>query len=177
MEHLSEEIKLEAVRNVTDILSRTFSSQFVFPALGHNDPPPSKKLVVMWSQWLPTEALLSFETERIAQAFTHATCGLTYSQKSCNSLRVQYDIDFRVVLGLSRFIAQQARDILSSSMEHLSEEIKLEAVRNVTDILSRTFSSQFVFPALGHNDPPPSKKLVVMWSQWLPTEALLSFET
>ncbi|XP_023938598.1 acid sphingomyelinase-like phosphodiesterase 3a [Bicyclus anynana] len=68
-------------------------------------------------------------------------------------------------------------DILSSSMEHLSEEIKLEAVRNVTDILSRTFSSQFVFPALGHNDPPPSKKLVDMWSQWLPTEALLSFET
>ncbi|CAH0605620.1 unnamed protein product [Chrysodeixis includens] len=68
-------------------------------------------------------------------------------------------------------------DILSSSMEHLSEEIKLEAVRNVTDILSRTFSSQFVFPALGHNDPPPSKRLIDMWMQWLPTEALNTFET
>ncbi|XP_068631362.1 cyclic GMP-AMP phosphodiesterase SMPDL3A-like [Battus philenor] len=68
-------------------------------------------------------------------------------------------------------------DILSSSMEHLSEEVKLEAVRNVTDILSRTFSSQFVFPALGHNDPPPSRRLVDMWMQWLPTEALQTFET
>ncbi|KAM3961013.1 cyclic GMP-AMP phosphodiesterase SMPDL3A [Aphomia sociella] len=67
-------------------------------------------------------------------------------------------------------------DILSSSMEHVSEEFKLEAVRNVTDILSRTFSSQFVFPALGHNDPPPSRKLVDMWMQWLPTEALQTFE-
>lgn len=62
-------------------------------------------------------------------------------------------------------------------MEHLSEEVKLEAVKNVTDLLSRTFSSQFVFPALGHNDPPPSKKLVEMWMQWLPTEALQTFET
>lgn len=61
-------------------------------------------------------------------------------------------------------------------MEHLTEEFKLEAVRNVTDVLSRTFSSQFVFPALGHNDPPPSRKLVDMWMQWLPTEALQTFE-
>lgn len=73
MEHLSEEVKLEAVRNVTDILSRTFSSQFVFPALGHNDPPPSKKLMDMWSQWLPTEALLSFETGNYFNFFL-ATC-------------------------------------------------------------------------------------------------------
>ncbi|KAL4710797.1 hypothetical protein ACJJTC_009346 [Scirpophaga incertulas] len=68
-------------------------------------------------------------------------------------------------------------DILSSSMEHMSEDFKLEAVRNVTDVLSRTFSSQFVFPALGHNDPPPSRRLVDMWMQWLPTEALQTFET
>ncbi|KAJ2952181.1 hypothetical protein O0L34_g4461 [Tuta absoluta] len=68
-------------------------------------------------------------------------------------------------------------DILSSSMDHLDEEFKLEAVRNVTDVLSRTFSSQFVFPALGHNDPPASRRLVDMWMQWLPTEALQTFET
>ncbi|KAI5646430.1 acid sphingomyelinase-like phosphodiesterase 3a [Phthorimaea operculella] len=68
-------------------------------------------------------------------------------------------------------------DILSSSMDHFDEELKLEAVRNVTDVLSRTFSSQFVFPALGHNDPPPSRRLVDMWMQWLPTEALQTFET
>ncbi|XP_049886757.1 acid sphingomyelinase-like phosphodiesterase 3a [Pectinophora gossypiella] len=67
-------------------------------------------------------------------------------------------------------------DILSSSMEHLDGEFKLEAVRNVTDVLSRTFSSQFVFPALGHSDPPPSRRLVDMWMQWLPTEALQTFE-
>lgn len=59
---MPEEYKLEAVRNVTDILSRTFSSQFVFPALGHNDPPPSRKLVDMWMQWLPSDALTTFET-------------------------------------------------------------------------------------------------------------------
>ncbi|VVC98439.1 unnamed protein product, partial [Leptidea sinapis] len=69
------------------------------------------------------------------------------------------------------------QNILSSSMEHLSDEVRLEAVRNVTDILGRTFSSQFVFPALGHNDPPPSRKLVDMWMQWLPSDALQTFET
>ncbi|XP_045519119.1 acid sphingomyelinase-like phosphodiesterase 3a [Pieris brassicae] len=68
-------------------------------------------------------------------------------------------------------------DILSSSMEHLSDEIRMEAVRNVTDLLSRTFSSQFVFPALGHNDPPPSRRLIDMWMQWLPSDALTTFET
>ncbi|KOB52094.1 Acid sphingomyelinase-like phosphodiesterase 3b, partial [Operophtera brumata] len=59
-------------------------------------------------------------------------------------------------------------DILSSSMEHLTEEFKLEAVRNVTDVLSRTFSSQFVFPALGHNDPPLSRKLgFIVYISWI----------
>lgn len=68
------------------------------------------------------------------------------------------------------------RDILSSTMEHTSEEFQLEAVRNVTDVLSRTFSSQFVFPALGHNDPLPSRRLMDMWMQWLPSDALQTFE-
>lgn len=68
------------------------------------------------------------------------------------------------------------RDILSSTMEHTSEEFQLEAVRNVTDVLSRTFSSQFVFPALGHNDPSPSRRLMDMWMQWLPSDALQTFE-
>ncbi|XP_063824501.1 acid sphingomyelinase-like phosphodiesterase 3a [Ostrinia nubilalis] len=97
------------------------------------------------------------------------------------------DSSWRLIQSAAAFMAERhpdtlefvlwTGDILSSSMEHMPEEYKLEAVRNVTELLSRTFSSQFVFPALGHNDPPPSRRLVDMWMQWLPTDALNTFET
>lgn len=83
MEHLPEDFKLEAVRNVTDVLSRTFSSQFVFPALGHNDPPPSRRLVDMWMQWLPTEALQTFETGKYSQAITILSVVFTKTAFCC----------------------------------------------------------------------------------------------
>ncbi|KAH1015763.1 hypothetical protein HUJ04_007098 [Dendroctonus ponderosae] len=61
-------------------------------------------------------------------------------------------------------------------MHHLKEGRQMEMTQKVTDLLRTTFSSQFVFPALGHDDPSARKELGKMWSQWLPTDAMRTFE-
>ncbi|KAM3967330.1 cyclic GMP-AMP phosphodiesterase SMPDL3A [Aphomia sociella] len=57
----NEDDKYQAIRNMTDLLSRTFSSHFVFPVLGHLDPAPSAQLTNLWMHWLPLEALQTFQ--------------------------------------------------------------------------------------------------------------------
>ncbi|XP_076630702.1 cyclic GMP-AMP phosphodiesterase SMPDL3A isoform X2 [Colletes latitarsis] len=60
---MSAELRLQCLRNLTDLLSRTFKEQFVFPALGHEDIGVSfSQLAVFWQQWLPQEALDTFQT-------------------------------------------------------------------------------------------------------------------
>src|SRR5699024_8606791 len=51
---------LQLLQNVTDLLGKTFTSQFVFPALGHDDPMAKKELGKMWSRWLPTDSMHTF---------------------------------------------------------------------------------------------------------------------
>ncbi|XP_039277687.1 acid sphingomyelinase-like phosphodiesterase 3a [Nilaparvata lugens] len=52
---------MSALHNLTTLLRNTFSSQFVFPVLGHDDPTkPYKFLSNLWRQWLPNEALSTF---------------------------------------------------------------------------------------------------------------------
>ncbi|XP_072940071.1 cyclic GMP-AMP phosphodiesterase SMPDL3A-like [Epargyreus clarus] len=53
----NEDDRYQAIRNITELLRMTFSSHFVFPALGHTDPAPSESLTNLWSHWLPMEAL------------------------------------------------------------------------------------------------------------------------
>jgi sphingomyelin phosphodiesterase acid-like 3 len=61
---------LDLLRNITELLGRTFPSQFVFPVLGHedvqnNDYKDYKSFLAslgnIWRQWLPLEALQTFE--------------------------------------------------------------------------------------------------------------------
>ncbi|XP_054015679.1 acid sphingomyelinase-like phosphodiesterase 3a isoform X1 [Hylaeus anthracinus] len=59
---MSAELRLQCLRNLTDLLSRTFKEQFVFPALGHDEGVSFEQLAVVWSQWLPQEALDTFQT-------------------------------------------------------------------------------------------------------------------
>ncbi|XP_076395443.1 cyclic GMP-AMP phosphodiesterase SMPDL3A [Megachile rotundata] len=60
---MNGELRLQCLRNLTDLLSRTFKEQFVFPALGHEDITVSfSQLAVLWQQWLPQEALDTFRT-------------------------------------------------------------------------------------------------------------------
>lgn len=75
------------------------------------------------------------------------------------------------------------RDALSHS-KHLSEPNRLALLSNITDLLGRTFSSQFVFPVLGHEDVQNDDKkdyksflhsLGNIWRQWLPLEAIQTF--
>ncbi|XP_050302558.1 acid sphingomyelinase-like phosphodiesterase 3b [Anthonomus grandis grandis] len=75
------------------------------------------------------------------------------------------------------FVLWTGDAISHHAMRHLKEEKQLEIIQNVTDLLRKTFSSQFVFPALGHDDPLPRKELGKMWRQWLPTDAMKMFET
>ncbi|KAL0882608.1 hypothetical protein ABMA27_001046 [Loxostege sticticalis] len=57
----NEDTKYQAIRNMTELLSQTFSSHFVFPVLGHLDPAPSASLTNLWMHWLPLEAMQTFQ--------------------------------------------------------------------------------------------------------------------
>ena len=67
---------------------------------------------------------------------------------------------------------------MAHSAKRLLESHRLELLRNITELLGRTFPSQFVFPVLGHEDVQNSdyKNVGELWRQWLPLEALQTFE-
>ncbi|KAK4883008.1 hypothetical protein RN001_006327 [Aquatica leii] len=72
-------------------------------------------------------------------------------------------------------------DALSHALSHQAKRIQerkqVQLLQNLTDLLGKTFSSQFVFPALGHDDPTQRKELGKMWSRWLPTDSMNTFES
>lgn len=68
-------------------------------------------------------------------------------------------------------------DGLSHAIRHLPEVRQLEILQNITDLLFRAFKSDFVFPAIGHDDPILHQKLSAMWSRWLPTDSKKTFES
>lgn len=68
-------------------------------------------------------------------------------------------------------------DALSHSARRSSEIQQLELLQNLTDLLAQTFSSQFIFPALGHDDPLARKELGRMWIRWLPTDSITTFDS
>lgn len=58
---MSVELRLQCLRNLTDLLHRTFKGQFVFPALGHEDIGVNyTQLANLWQHWLPPEAVDTF---------------------------------------------------------------------------------------------------------------------
>ncbi|RZF37511.1 hypothetical protein LSTR_LSTR013868 [Laodelphax striatellus] len=75
-------------------------------------------------------------------------------------------------------------DGLSRTAIGRSSEHQVSALQNLTSLLRNAFSSQFVFPVLGHDDPGSSPgerlsygDLADFWRQWLPTEAIQTFKT
>lgn len=100
--------------------------------------------------------------------------------KKKNAFRNQFVTNFSFIFLITPF-----RDGLSHSAKRLSEPHRLDLMRNITELLGRTFPSQFVFPVLGHEDVQNSdykdyKNFLVslgsIWRQWLPLEALQTFE-
>ncbi|ALC44232.1 CG32052, partial [Drosophila busckii] len=71
-------------------------------------------------------------------------------------------------------------DALSHSAQPLSAQKQHELLRNITELLGRSFSSPFIFPVLGHEDGSSGlqkyKQMGELWRHWLPTEALVTFE-
>lgn len=69
-------------------------------------------------------------------------------------------------------------DGLAHSARRLLEQHRIDLLRNITDLLGRTFPSQFVFPVLGHEDGHGNSfdRLGDLWRHWLPSEALQTFE-
>ncbi|XP_050536756.1 acid sphingomyelinase-like phosphodiesterase 3a [Daktulosphaira vitifoliae] len=70
----------------------------------------------------------------------------------------------------------------SVSLDVNDASARVVAIQNVTNLLSHTFSSQFVFPVLGHDDPGALlgqrigyTELGYYWRQWLPTDAIQTF--
>lgn len=71
-------------------------------------------------------------------------------------------------------------DIVSSDVS--DPAARAIAIQNVTNLLIHTFSSQFVFPVLGHDDPGAIRGQKITytdlgnyWRQWLPTDAIQTF--
>ncbi|XP_011497630.1 PREDICTED: acid sphingomyelinase-like phosphodiesterase 3a [Ceratosolen solmsi marchali] len=63
-----------------------------------------------------------------------------------------------------------------SRHESITEEYRLQYLKNITDLLSHTFTGQFVFPVLGHEDIGLNySQIANLWSNWLPDEALVTF--
>lgn len=86
--------KMAALTNLTHLLSHVFSSHFVFPVLGHDDPEPLpdaeepyKDLAELWKQWLPSEALVTFRKGKLGPSFyfpsfyVHTCSVYTWEQK------------------------------------------------------------------------------------------------
>ncbi|KAG8301555.1 Acid sphingomyelinase-like phosphodiesterase 3b [Homalodisca vitripennis] len=72
-------------------------------------------------------------------------------------------------------------DALSNPSRH-NPSHNLATVRNLTHLFGHVFSSQFVFPVLGHDDPryvaedtQPYRHVSSLWRHWLPSEALHTF--
>ncbi|KAF0768808.1 acid sphingomyelinase-like phosphodiesterase 3b [Aphis craccivora] len=70
----------------------------------------------------------------------------------------------------------------SVSSDVVDMHTRVMAIQNVTNLLIHTFSSQFVFPVLGHDDPGALKNQLIdytslghYWRQWLPTDAIQTF--
>ncbi|KAG5317822.1 ASM3B phosphodiesterase, partial [Pseudoatta argentina] len=58
---MNAELRLQCLRNLTELLHRTFKGQFVFPALGHEDIGLNyTQLASVWQNWLPPEAVDTF---------------------------------------------------------------------------------------------------------------------
>lgn len=57
---LDEKSQLELIQKMTDLLFAKFSSQFVFPALGHEDAHARRNLTSVWGRWLPTDSITTF---------------------------------------------------------------------------------------------------------------------
>lgn len=84
---------------------------------------------------------------------------------------------FSLIVPYSHVYPVFFRDALSHAARRLSDERQLMLLENLTYLLQKTFRSQFVFPALGHDEPEYLKKeLGQMWARWLPTDSLKTFE-
>lgn len=78
---MSGELRLQYLQNLTDLLSRTFKAQFVFPALGHEDIGVSfEQLSLLWQQWLPQEAMDTYLRGWFEQS---SQCLQTRGKKNC----------------------------------------------------------------------------------------------
>lgn len=77
----------------------------------------------------------------------------------------------------SRSLFFSFSDGLSHSAKRMHETKRLDVLRNITELMSRTFPSQFVFPVLGHEDGSANfEQLGDLWRHWLPLEAVQTFE-
>ncbi|XP_058791126.1 acid sphingomyelinase-like phosphodiesterase 3a [Phymastichus coffea] len=56
----TDESRMRYLKNISDLLSHTFTGQFVFPVLGHEDAGLNfSRIANLWRNWLPDEALVT----------------------------------------------------------------------------------------------------------------------
>ncbi|KAG8275990.1 Acid sphingomyelinase-like phosphodiesterase 3b [Homalodisca vitripennis] len=104
-----------------------------------------------------------------------------YGEHSCDS-------PWSLVQSAAEAMANKQRDDIEfilwtgDSLTNSRNINKMAALTNLTHLLSQVFTSHFVFPVLGHDDPEvsvtqenPYQNLSELWKLWLPSEALATF--
>ncbi|XP_008554403.1 acid sphingomyelinase-like phosphodiesterase 3b [Microplitis demolitor] len=107
---------------------------------------------------------------RVAGVFGNYSCDSPWAliESAVQAMKSKQDEGIEFVLWTG--------DALTHAAE-MSEELRLQSLKNLTDLLSHTFTSQFVFPALGHEDVGLNfSQTAILWKHWLPSEALQTFE-
>lgn len=112
---MNAELRLQCLRNLTDLLSRTFKGLFVFPVLGHDDTVNFSQLAELWSTWLPQEALDTLKSGTYhLQSTLHPGNGFFFLSLSLSSSR---------------------DDVGRISIEHVPLTLSLASTRNDINIL------------------------------------------
>uniref|UniRef100_A0A6B2E4C8 Putative acid sphingomyelinase 4 n=1 Tax=Phlebotomus kandelakii TaxID=1109342 RepID=A0A6B2E4C8_9DIPT len=137
----------------------------------HFDPAYSTKGDVLRSCWY-NEHHQASSSRSVPGRFGDYNCDSPWSllESATQAMRSRQGDNVEFVLWTG--------DGLSHSTRRSLESHRLDLLRNITELLGRTFPSQFVFPVLGHEDGQNGNfhRLGELWRHWLPLEALQTFE-
>ncbi|XP_043678182.1 acid sphingomyelinase-like phosphodiesterase 3b isoform X1 [Vespula pensylvanica] len=120
---------------------------------------------VCWNTRNNIEGVPSRLDRKLAGQFGDYSCDTPWAliESAAQAMESKHDEGIEFVLWTGDALTRTA----------MSGELRLQYLQNLTDLLSRTFKAQFVFPALGHEDIGVSfEQLSLLWQQWLPQEAM-----
>ncbi|EDV96025.1 GH15435 [Drosophila grimshawi] len=152
---LSEQRQHEILRNITELLGRSFSSPFIFPVLGHEDGGlhKYKQMGELWRHWLPTEALVTFEQGGY-YSIEQTRSRLRIVALNTNFMRHDYDVDSKQAQSLRWPVEYYAEPKASSRTTTAQDQLQAEQQWLWLDeILTKSRNKQETVYIVGHMPP------------------------